>query len=83
MVATYVYISLSHHIFNCYHIYITINNSYPIRLRMTTAILKKNNGFPRRGAPGSWWTSRQVFCAALGTTRSRRKPLVTTRTEKK
>ena len=57
MVATYVYISLSHHIFNCYHIYITINNSYPIRLRMTTAILKKptaSRGAARsaRPAPG-------------------------------
>ena len=53
----YIYLSLSHHIFNCYHIYITINNSYPIRLRMTTAILKKptaSRGAARsaRPAPG-------------------------------
>jgi hypothetical protein len=39
MVATYIYIY--HHIINGYHIYITINNSHPIRLRMTTAIPKK------------------------------------------
>jgi len=44
---------------------------------------QKNQRLPaaRRGGFGSWWTSRQVFCAALGTTRSRWKPLVTTRTE--
>ena len=79
MVATYIYITILLMITISISLLIThIPFVYEWRLPF-----QKNQRLPaaRRGGFGSWWTSRQVFCAALGTTRSRWSPLEQRRNE--